>query len=65
MLVVLVFFELVAGVIAEVDLVDRTIRSGEQLLIFLGVSGTRRIAVPVTFLVAATNLDAPNGVEKK
>ncbi len=61
-LVVLGFFELDVGVIAEVGLVDRTIRLDECLLIFIGVKGMQRRAVPVTFLVAATDLDAPNGV---
>ncbi len=57
-LVVLGFFELDVGVIA----VYRTIRSDKLLWIFLGVKGMRRRAVPVTLLVPATDLDAPNSV---
>ncbi len=61
-LVVLGFFELVVRVIVEVDLVYRMTRSADWVLIFLGERGTRRRVDPVAFLVAATDLDVPNGV---
>ncbi len=65
MLVVRIFFELYVEVIAEVDLIFRTIRTGEWFEILLGVESMRRLAVPVTFLVAATDWDAPNGFGTK
>ncbi len=65
MLVVRIFFELDMEVIAEVDLVFRTIRAGEYFEFLLGVESRRRRAVPVTFLVATTDWDAPNGFGTK
>ena len=62
MLVVRIFFELDVEVLAEVDLVTRTPRAGESYEVLLGVVSRRRRAVPVAFLVATTDRDAPNGL---
>ncbi len=58
---VLGFVELDVGFITAVDLVFRTIRSDESVLIVL----CDGVPVSATFLVAATDLDAPNGVGTK
>ena len=63
MRVVRCFFDLVEVVNAGVDLVHRTIRSADLVLMFLDARGTRRLVGPASFLATSTtDLGAPNGV---
>ena len=64
--VVCCFFNLVVVVNAGVDLVHRTIRSADLVLMFLGARSTRRLVDPASFLATSTtDQGAPKGISVK